>query len=80
MVVPANTRCVSPTAHLFAARPKPYRFCSDEWIVTTFGFHSVSDVAAFPALATIFGAYSFVLMPIENGLRAEGKDWRITIL
>ena len=42
------------------------------WIVVTFGFHGVADVAAFPALAIIFGAYSLVLMPIENGF----SRWR----
>ncbi|HEX2696561.1 MAG TPA: M48 family metallopeptidase [Anaerolineales bacterium] len=38
------------------------------WAVSTFGFSGVSDVAAFPALALILGAYGLVTSPLENAV------------
>ena len=43
-----------------------------DWTVATFGFKDVADVAALPALMVILGAYSLVLMPLENGF----SRWR----
>jgi Zn-dependent protease with chaperone function len=42
------------------------------YAVNTFGFIGVSDVAALPALMLVLGAYSLILMPIENGF----SRWR----
>lgn len=42
------------------------------WAIGYFGFTSPADVAAFPALGIIFGAYGLVTMPIENAL----SRWR----
>ncbi len=36
------------------------------WAVATFGFAGVGDVAAFPALGLILGAYGLVTSPIDN--------------
>jgi STE24 endopeptidase len=42
------------------------------WVINYFGFSSSADVAAFPALGIIFGAYGLVTMPIDNAL----SRWR----
>ncbi len=42
------------------------------WTVAAFGFHGTSDIAAFPALAIILGAYAVLTMPIENAV----SRWR----
>jgi len=42
------------------------------WVITFFGFTSVADVAAFPALGIILGAYGLVTMPFDNAL----SRWR----
>lgn len=42
------------------------------WAVGYFGFSGVSDVAAFPALGLIIGAYGLVAMPLENAV----SRWR----
>ena len=42
------------------------------WAVTTFGFTSVADPAAFPALILIFSLYSLLTMPLSNGF----SRWR----
>jgi Zn-dependent protease with chaperone function len=42
------------------------------WAVTFFGFGSVSDVAAFPALGLILGIYGFLTSPIDNAV----SRWR----
>ncbi len=42
------------------------------WAVTFFGFTSVSDVAAFPALGLILGFYGFLTSPIDNAV----SRWR----
>jgi STE24 endopeptidase len=42
------------------------------WAVTFFGFSSVSDVAAFPALGLILGIYGFLTSPIDNAV----SRWR----
>jgi STE24 endopeptidase len=42
------------------------------WAVRYFGFAGPADVAAFPALGLIFGAYGLVTMPIENAV----SRWR----
>ncbi len=42
------------------------------WAVGYFGFASVSDVAAFPALGVILGLYGLVTMPLDNAL----SRWR----
>lgn len=38
------------------------------WAVAFFGFTNVSDVAAFPALVLILGAYGFFTSPLENAV------------
>jgi len=38
----------------------------------TFGFHGISDVAAFPVFAAVMGAFGFVTMPLTNGF----SRWR----
>lgn len=43
-----------------------------DWAVKFFGFISSSDVAAFPALALILGAYGLLTMPLDNAL----SRWR----
>ena len=42
------------------------------WSVNFFGFTSVSDVAAFPALGLILGIYGFLTSPIDNAI----SRWR----
>jgi len=42
------------------------------WSITYFGFTSVADVAAFPALGIILGAYGLITMPLDNAL----SRWR----
>jgi len=42
------------------------------WSIAYFGFTSVADVAAFPALGIILGLYGFVTMPLDNAL----SRWR----
>ena len=42
------------------------------WAISYFGFTSVADVAAFPALGIILGAYGLVTMPFDNAL----SRWR----
>lgn len=38
------------------------------WAIGYFGFNGVADVAAFPALGLILGAYGLVTMPLENAV------------
>ena len=42
------------------------------WAIGYFGFTGPADVAAFPALGLIFGAYGLITMPIENAV----SRWR----
>jgi STE24 endopeptidase len=42
------------------------------WAIRYFGFVGPADVAAFPALGLIFGAYGLITMPIENAV----SRWR----
>jgi STE24 endopeptidase len=42
------------------------------WAIGYFGFDSPADVAAFPALSLIFGAYGLITMPIGNAV----SRWR----
>lgn len=42
------------------------------WAIGYFGFEGVADVAAFPALGIILGAYGLVTMPLENAV----SRWR----
>ncbi len=42
------------------------------WAIRYFGFAGAADVAAFPALGLIFGAYGLITMPIENAV----SRWR----
>jgi STE24 endopeptidase len=42
------------------------------WAVVYFGFSGPADVAAFPVLLLIFGAYGLITMPIENAV----SRWR----
>jgi STE24 endopeptidase len=42
------------------------------WAVAYFGFTSVADPAAMPALELILGAYGLILMPLENAV----SRWR----
>lgn len=42
------------------------------WAIGYFGFNGVADVAAFPALGLILGAYGLVTMPLENAV----SRWR----
>ena len=42
------------------------------WAIGYFGFNGVADVAAFPALMIILGAYGLVTMPLENAV----SRWR----
>jgi Zn-dependent protease with chaperone function len=42
------------------------------WAIRYFGFSGPADVAAFPALSLIFGAYGLITMPIENAV----SRWR----
>jgi Zn-dependent protease with chaperone function len=43
-----------------------------DWAVGYFGFTSPADIAAFPVLLLIFGAYGLITMPIENAV----SRWR----
>jgi STE24 endopeptidase len=43
-----------------------------KWAIDYFGFTGPADIAAFPALGLIFGAYSLITMPIENAV----SRWR----
>jgi STE24 endopeptidase len=45
------------------------------WAIRHFGFNGVPDVAAFPALAVILGAYGLITMPLDNAL----SRWRESI-
>jgi STE24 endopeptidase len=42
------------------------------WAIRHFGFTGPADVAAFPALMLIFGAYGLITMPLENAV----SRWR----
>jgi STE24 endopeptidase len=42
------------------------------WAIGYFGFTGPADVAAFPALGLIFGAYGLITMPLENAV----SRWR----
>ena len=42
------------------------------WAIDFFGFASTSDIAAFPALGLILGAYGLITMPLDNAL----SRWR----
>jgi STE24 endopeptidase len=42
------------------------------WAIVFFGFTSAADVAAFPALGLILGAYGLITMPLENAI----SRWR----
>ena len=42
------------------------------WAVDYFGFSSISDPAAFPALGMILGAFGLITMPLENAV----SRWR----
>jgi len=42
------------------------------WAIAYFGFASIADVAAFPALGVIIGAYGLITMPISNAI----SRWR----
>ena len=42
------------------------------WAIRYFGFTGPADVAAFPALGLIFGAYGLITMPIDNAI----SRWR----
>src|SRR5512139_459706 len=42
------------------------------WATGYFGFNGPADVAAFPALGLIFGAYGLITMPIDNAV----SRWR----
>jgi len=43
-----------------------------DWATSYFGFTGPADIAAFPALGLIFGAYGLITMPIENAV----SRWR----
>jgi len=45
------------------------------WAIHYFGFSGPADVAAFPALGLIFGAYGLITMPIDNAV----SRWRETM-
>ena len=42
------------------------------WAINYFSFRGPADIAAFPALGLIFGAYGLITMPIENAV----SRWR----
>jgi STE24 endopeptidase len=42
------------------------------WAIGSFGFTGPADIAAFPALGLIFGAYGLITMPIDNAI----SRWR----
>ena len=43
-----------------------------DWAIGYFGFTGPADVAAFPALGLIFGAYGLITMPLDNAV----SRWR----
>lgn len=43
-----------------------------EWAIGYFGFTGPADIAAFPALGLIFGAYGLITMPVDNAV----SRWR----
>jgi len=43
-----------------------------KWAIGYFGFGAPADIAAFPALGLIFGAYGLITMPIDNAV----SRWR----
>jgi STE24 endopeptidase len=43
-----------------------------DWAVGYFGFSGPADIAAFPVLLLIFGAYGLITMPVENAV----SRWR----
>jgi len=43
-----------------------------KWAIGYFGFNGVADVAVFPALILILGAYGLITMPLQNAL----SRWR----
>jgi STE24 endopeptidase len=43
-----------------------------DWAIAYFGFTGPADVAAFPALGLIFGAYGLITMPLDNAV----SRWR----
>lgn len=43
-----------------------------KWAIGYFGFGAPADIAAFPALGLIFGAYGLITMPIDNAI----SRWR----
>ncbi|MEW6287004.1 MAG: M48 family metallopeptidase [Chloroflexota bacterium] len=53
------------------------------WAIGYFGFNGVADVAAFPALMLILGAYGLVTMPLENALsrwrEAKADDYALQV-
>jgi STE24 endopeptidase len=57
---------ISTTVSLFLAS------LALNWAIGYFGFTSMADVAAFPALNVILGAYGLVAMPISNAV----SRWR----
>src|SRR5687768_3793538 len=57
---------VSTTINLFLAS------LALNWATAYFGFSGPADIAAFPALSLIFGAYGLVTMPIGNAV----SRWR----
>jgi len=57
---------VSTTISLFLAS------LALNWAIGYFGFESVADIAAFPALSLILGAYGLIAMPIDNAI----SRWR----
>ncbi len=42
------------------------------WAIGVFGFTGAGDIAAFPALGLVFGAYGLIMMPLENAI----SRWR----
>jgi STE24 endopeptidase len=42
------------------------------WAIGYFGFNSPADVAAFPALAIVLGAFGLLTMPLDNAV----SRWR----
>jgi STE24 endopeptidase len=42
------------------------------WAIRFFGFASIADIAAFPALGLILGAYGLITMPLDNAI----SRWR----
>jgi Zn-dependent protease with chaperone function len=57
---------ISTTVSLFLAA------LALKWAIGYFGFTSIADVAAFPALNIILGAYGLITMPINNAV----SRWR----